>query len=497
MRKFGKKILAGVVCASLICSPITQSADTQAAETQVAKATLQAESTDRELKFTLSEQPKNNISDQDLKFTYEAVPGTTLYLRNKTAFNGIGASQTVYPLDEWSGVWYNNEKLTASDYVFATNESAYPVFYARLNATVQKNDRMVIRGAWQNGGDTYRFHMNTITYDYDGTKWVEVTSPDVTFEEGATNLQGRVELSSGTNLYLAYDNLKTIIGMESGSYDAMQPVGTDSGIYVNGVKSASATFIGAGWGNVFVVKPEAEAYVIGETTVRVQGIWSYNGKYFSVKTQQFKYTAENTWSLDETYTESQASEVWSGFAGAVLLGDEQIKDTDGGDVRIQISDRNVTSARIILPQSAKTGDVVTIGGDYETNTHSVTIEPARWEWNGTAWETYVPKTKVTVTPADENTTHANEDVVYLALSTGTMSGKYQPVDGSVKLDGVTLNNKYESDYTFTYAGWGSVWYVKLTHIDTSKSYTYKEGSILTIGGTFKNTEDSSVIEIPV
>lgn len=101
--------------------------------------------------------------------------------------------------------------------------------------------------------------------------------------------------------------------------------------------------------------------------------------------------------------------------------------------------------------------------------------------------------KIAVTP---DGTPGTDSVVYLQLGNNKVNQKYKPKDGSVKLDGVVLNNKYELDYAFNYAGWSNVHYIQLTHIDPSKDYTFTEGSVLTIGGTFIGVDDGIEFEIP-
>ena len=135
-------------------------------------------------------------------------------------------------------------------------------------------------------------------------------------------------------------------------------MGTDSGIYVDGVKSASAVFMEAGWEPVFCIKPGIATFEIGKTTVRIQGVWGYNGKYISVKPQQFKYTAENTWSVDESF-KPEVTETWSELSGEIYNGQTLLQDGEGNNIGLSVSDNDMTLAKVKLPEAANVGDVIT------------------------------------------------------------------------------------------------------------------------------------------
>ncbi len=337
------------------------------------------------------------------------------------------------------------------------------------------------------------------------------------------------QYDNSNTIYLTNENVYGRIPSASAGV-SLTTIGESSGIYVDGVMDTEAVFATAeSWNGVFWIRPSKAA--VAGTVLTFKGVfsssdgsyqfpvkectWQYDGSKWNVYTapivKKVTVTPEGTpGNANVVYlqlSDMNTNQKYNPKAGSVKLDGEALNNQWELDYAFSYAGWNnvhyiqLTHIDTSKNYTFKEGSVLTIGGTFTGASDGVEIEIEEVSYvchvNGDSytWETYVPSTakKVTVTPEG---TPGNENVVYLQLSGMNTNQKYNPKAGSVKLDGEVLNNEWELDYAFNYAGWSNVHYIQLTHIDTSKNYTFKEGSVLTIGGTFTGACDGTEIEIP-
>ena len=402
-----RRQVTGVLLVLMLMTSIVVPSKSMASEaTGGAKLTLKDTSTAGELQLEMSQEPTATANDTGLVFAkdHEAAGADVFYMKNTTAYEKVtsgDAVKSVFPVGEKSGMWLDGKRLESDQFDFATAGWSGE-FFTRLSQTctitLQKGNRLTLKGTFATADGSYRFEMKELTIEYLGAvdtyRWSVVEKPDIQLPAEAENLAVTPTWVEESNtLYVNCTGLHAMTGMKAGSYASFSSVGTDSGIYLDGEKVTDANFFDAGWKDAFIIRVNGSvSYEIGVTKIRIQGIWKYNDYYFSVKPQQFVYTREtgvDRWTVDTTYEPEITEESWSSFKGNILKDGKVLQNADGTAVGLLISDTTPVSAKITLPAEAQKNDVITISGDFQTATHTVSLEEVSYRWNGSSWKIYL------------------------------------------------------------------------------------------------------------
>ena len=224
------------------------------------------------------------------------------------------------------------------------------------------------------------------------------------------------------------------------------------------------------------------------TKIRIQGVWKYGENYFSVRPQQFVYqktAGTDRWAIDTSYEPEVQVETWTSYTGSILKNRNVLMNEEGTAIGLQVSDTTATSAKITLPAEAVTGDIITISGGFQTDTHSFTLKQVSYLWDGTSWSIFAP---VLMDPV-KVTGESKATAIYLRLS--------ENLDGEAWKNGI-----------IPLQGKGCILYNgEAITIDVQKCWdenmiciqprdvTPVKGDTITISGQFKYTKTDGIIDI--
>ena len=320
------------------------------------------------------------------------------------ATDGTWTEKLTY--ESGTGVTLNGTQINMGDIKIPNN------LYVGLGATAQTGDVLVIGGTFYNENLAVKYVIEDSKFVWNGSAWVDLVY--TTHEIGALNLHTNSQPWGGAGnvsnqLYLARADGKALPVL---SWDVLFEIETAGTFKINGVaktpKEIKSTDAGFFWnfdalseGDIVTINgtvtcdDAAARYVITES----QFLW--NGSAWEKYVPPVEYTTYNVGKV-KIGNGSGAGAVYfdkaSGAAFEATDGTWTEKLTYESGMGVTLNGTQISMNDIKIPnnlyvglgKTAKTGDVLVIGGTFYNEKLAVkyVIEDSQFVWNGSDWYVY-------------------------------------------------------------------------------------------------------------
>ena len=395
--------------------------------------------------------------------------------------------------------------------------------FIELGAAPAEGDVLTIGGTFYNAGCAVEYVIPECQFVWNGTSWENYVEYSVT-ELGALTVHPHsagttTNTPKATALYL-----KTDIELPFTAWSDKFTLESGDGWKLNGDAITPAEFISAE-GNMFANLTNANVQTGDVLSVSGTFVHQTEPAKYVIKESKFVWNG-TTW---ENYVEYQTNELgelkiheWNSANNSIIflpVDDRAIPVPEGADLwniaflckdGIGITLNGEAAATeikfpnnmfITLSAAPKKGDALVVAGTFSNETYAweYVVEESKFVYNGTAWEAYEEKTvelgKVVLTGQSISSPATNR--LYLKSADGIALEVYDfaYVSGTgVVIDDVSYNE--DSNVSTLRVSDSTIFRFYLSSIST-----IGEGTVITVGGTFRNAakgttyviEDSSFI----